>query len=91
MATRRSENLIAQEGFTLLSQIETLIQSMRPISSGGVGVDEAAVGCNEHQEHAMHHLTYVFLRKLKQIVYEQGAGCNCPEPPSIVCPSTCSW
>lgn len=57
------QHFMAQDGFAPFSQRETLIPSVRPISSGCAGVDEASAGHKTQHEHAMRHLAFVDFQK----------------------------
>lgn len=63
------EYCMVHDALVLLGKRETLIPYVQPICSGCAGADDAAAGRDAQQDHAMHHLAYVFLLKLKETVF----------------------
>lgn len=69
MANDTYDHATARDGFTPLIQWKAPLPSILPIRYGLAGVNEAVAGHNAHHDHAISHLAYVCLRKLKEIVY----------------------
>ena len=59
-----------EDGFAPLSQKQSFIPSIRPMKGGGEDVDETAAGRVTPNDHAMRHVAYSFLYKLKKIILD---------------------